>query len=175
MRAALALTVLLAIATAAEAETVEATATAHVAASPERVLAVLADFESWDRVFSGVETVRAERQDERHARVRQRVKRAGFTLAYTLAASVDPAAGRVEMALDESEPSDMERLSSSWHVAPHADGGSQIRLHVVTRTRLPVPAFLERRIAQITARDSLDDLIRALGRVAESEPVLDEG
>jgi ribosome-associated toxin RatA of RatAB toxin-antitoxin module len=179
MRAALVLvlilTWLLGIASPALAGTVEASATARVAASPERVIALLSDFESWDRVFESVETLRAEREDDHHARVRQRVRRAGFTMSYTLAARVDPAAGRVEMALDESEPTDMERLATSWHVVPHPEGGSLIRLHVVTRTKLPVPAFLERHIAESTARDSLRDLIRALDRVAESQRRVDEG
>jgi len=175
LRAALALTLLLGFAPAARAGTVEASATARVAASPERVIALLSDFESWDRLFESVETVRAERQDDRNARVRQRVRRAGFTMSYTLAARVDPAAGRVEMALDESEPTDMERLATSWHVSPHPEGGSVVRLHVVTRAKLPVPAFLERHIAESTARDSLRDLIRALDRIARSERRVDEG
>lgn len=175
MRGALVLTLALGMAATAQAGTVEASASARVAASPERVIALLADFESWDRVFDSVETVRAERQDDRHARVRQRVHRAGLTMSYTLRAKVDPDAGRIEMALDRSEPSDMERLVTSWQIVPDPEGGSVIRLHVVTRTKLPVPAFLERHIAETTARDSLDDLIRALDRIAVSDPRVDEG
>lgn len=166
MRLALALTCALLTASAAQAETVEATASARVDASPERVLAVLGDFESWHLVFESVETLGAERRDARHARIRQRVQRAGFTLGYTLAASVDPDAGAVDMVLDPSEPTDMELLATQWRVEPHPDGGSWIHLRVVTRTRLPVPRFLERHIARSTARDSVAELVRALGRTA---------
>jgi ribosome-associated toxin RatA of RatAB toxin-antitoxin module len=168
LRAALAFTIAILLATPAVAETVEATASAHVTASPEHVLAVLADFESWHRVFSSVETVRAERQDAHRARVRQRVHRAGLTLAYTLAATVDPAARRVELVLDRDEPTDMEMLVTSWCVSPHPDGGSTIELRVVTRMRFPLPGFLERHVTQTTARDSVAELARALERSAIS-------
>lgn len=164
MRVALALTCALLAASFARADTVEATASARVEAPPDRVLAVLADFESWHRVFESVETLGFERQDAQHARIRQRVQRAGFTLGYTLTATVDPATRSIEMVLDPSEPTDMDLLATRWRVEPHPDGGSWIHLRVVTRTRLPVPHFLERHIATRTARDSVAELVRALGR-----------
>lgn len=169
MRVALAITVAILLGASARADTIETSASIHVAAAPERVLALLADFESWNRTFASVETIGAERQDECRARVRQRVHRAGFTLGYTLAATVDPVARRIDMVLDPSEPSDMEQLATSWTIEPASDGGSVIHLRLVTRTRLPVPSFLERHIAQTTARDSLEDVVRALEQRAESQ------
>lgn len=169
MRAALAITVAILLASSARAETVEASASVHVAAAPQRVLALLADFESWDRTFASVETVGAERQDECRARIRQRVHRAGFTLGYTLSVTVDPAARRIDMVLDPNEPGDMELLATSWTIEAAPEGGSVIHLRVVTRTRLPVPGFLERHIAERTARDSLEDVVRALEQRAESD------
>jgi len=166
VRTLLTLTFAVLLASPAPADTVEANASAHVAASPERVLALLADFDSWGRVFRSVETLSTERCAPQRARVRQRVHRAGLTFAYTLAATVDPAARRVDLQLDPSEPSDMELVTSTWRVDPHPDGGAFIQLRVQSRTRLRVPAFLERRIAESTARDSLDELVRALEHVA---------
>lgn len=127
---------------------------------------MLSDFESWGRVFVSVETLAAERQDAQRARIRQRVQRAGLTLGYTLTATVDPESRRVDLVLDPSEPTDMERLTTSWRVEPHPDGGSIIWLRVVTSTHLPVPRFLERHVAQSTTRDSIDELVRALERIA---------
>lgn len=164
MRIAIAAVLAVGFAAPALADTVEATASARVAASPDRVLAVLADFESWDRVFACVETLAAERHDGERARVRQRVHRAGLTLGYTLAATVDRETRRVELVLDPSEPTDMEVLVTSWHVVPHPDGGAEITLRVVTRTRFPVPAFVERHVTRSTARDSVAELVRAIER-----------
>ena len=175
MRTALAITVAILLASSARADTVEASASVHVSAAPQRVLALLADFESWGRTFASVETIGAERRDERSARVRQRVHRAGFTLGYTLTATVDPVARRIDMVLDPSEPGDMELLATSWSIEPASDGGSVIHLRVVTRTRLPVPSFLERHIAEGTARDSLDDVVRALERTTTSVASVGEG
>jgi carbon monoxide dehydrogenase subunit G len=174
MRTALALTCgfgLLIAAGAARAETVETSVSARVAAPPDRVLAVLADFESWGRVFASVETLGAERQDDRRARVRQRVHRAGYTFRYTLAATVDRAARRVDLELDPNEPSDMETLATTWRVEPLDDGGALVTLRVRTRSRLPIPAFLERHITQRTASESIAELVRALERVASAERV----
>lgn len=162
LRFALALSFACLIAGRAAADAVEVTASARVGASPERVLAVLTDFEAWSRMFSGVDTVAAERCDERHARVRQVVRRAGHTLAYTLAVTVDPESRQVELILDPSEPADVDQLHTVWRVRAHPDGGSLIELRVVTRSGLPVPRFLERRVTQGTARASVDDLVRAL-------------
>jgi hypothetical protein len=126
------------------------------------VLAVLTNFEAWSRVFAGVDTVATERRDARHARVRQVVRRAGHTLSYTLVVAVDPDAREVALALDPSEPSDVDDLRTTWRVRAHPDGGSTIELRVVSRSGLPVPSFVERRITEGTARSSLDDLVRAL-------------
>jgi Polyketide cyclase / dehydrase and lipid transport len=166
---ALVLAIGLVAAGAARADTVETTVSARVAASADRVLAVLSDFESWNRVFVSVDTIGAERQDDCRARLRQRVHRAGYTFAYTLAATVDRTEHRVELTLDPSEPSDMDVLRSTWRVEPLADGGSLVTLRVVSRSRLPVPGFLERHITQRTAEESLAELTRALERVAVAD------
>ena len=153
---------------AALADPVEADGSVHVGAPPDRVFAVLTDFDAWGRVFESVEMLGTERVDAHHVRIRQRVERAGLTLTYTLAASVDPAARRVDVALDPSDRGQMEELASTWTVAPDPSGGSIVTLHVVSRTNLPVPRFVERRVAKRTTRDSLDDLVRALERRAAS-------
>jgi len=171
MRTALALVIILfAAASVARADAVETTVSAHIDASPDRVLAVLCDFESWNRVFANVETVLAERQDDHRARIHQRVHRAGYTLSYTLAANVDRAEHRLELALDPTEPGDMDVLQSTWYVAPLSDGSSLVTLRVVTRSRLPLPEFVERHVTQRTSEESLAELVRALERVATSEP-----
>jgi ribosome-associated toxin RatA of RatAB toxin-antitoxin module len=166
VRFALSLLLALGLAGGAAADAVEVRMSARVAASPDRVLALLADFEAWDRVFTGIETRVAEQPGPHHARLRQRVQLMGRTMTYTLAVRVDAAARSVELALDPNEPNDVAELHSVWRVRPHADGGSTIELRVVTSSGLGVPAFVERRVTEGTTRASLDDLVRALDRVA---------
>jgi len=168
MRAALAagLVVAFGIAGAARSDAVETSVSARVDAAPDRVLAVLADFESWNRVFDGVETVTAERQDAHRARLRQRVQRAGYTLSYMVDATVDPAARRVDLALDPAERGDLEVLATTWRIEPLPDGGSLVTLRVRSRSRLPIPEFVERRITEYTTHASLADLVRSVERIA---------
>lgn len=162
MRLALTLITALAVATAAAADPVEVDLTAQVDASPEHVLTVLTNFESWGRVFVSVETLHAERQDPFHARVRQKARRAGHTLAYTLVATIDPNARLVELALDPTQAHDLEELRTTWRIHALPTGGSRIELHVVTDSGLPVPGIVERAVAEGTARTSLEELVVAL-------------
>ncbi len=152
------------LASVARGDAVETSVSAHIAASPDRVLAVLADFESWSRVFDGVETLRAERQDARHVRLRQRVHRAGYTMSYTIFATVDPESRRVDLALDPAEPGDLDVLTTTWRIEPLPDGASLVTLRVRSRSRLPVPDFVERYITERTTHDSLADLVRSVER-----------
>jgi hypothetical protein len=152
----------LALASRAIADPVEVELSAQVEASAERVLAVLTNFEAWGSVFVSVETLHAERQDPFHARVRQKARRAGHTLAYTLVATIDPGARRVDLALDPTQSHDLDVLETTWRIHELPDGGSRIELHVVTDSGLPVPGFIERAVAEGTARSSLDELVVAL-------------
>lgn len=162
MRLAPTLAVALTLATHAIADPVEVDLSAHVDASPEQVLAVLTNFESWGSLFVSVETLHAERQDPFHARVRQKARRAGHTLSYTLVATIDPNGRRVELALDPAQPHDLEELRTTWRIQALPNGGSRIDLHVLTDSGLPVPGFIERAVAEGTARTSLDELVVAL-------------
>lgn len=156
----LGLAALLLVAEAAEAQT-ESTAALHVAATPEQVWRVLADFESWTAVFPSLVEVRAERLAGDRVRIRQTSRVAGRTVAYTVAGSAHAADGRLELALDPSEPHDVAELSYRWLVTAHPDGGSQIELRVRSRSGLPMPGFLERRVAAKTTSDNLAALAQA--------------
>jgi len=151
-------------ATAAAAGPVEVRVEKRIAAPPERVLAVLADFEAWDHVFDTVRLVHTERQTADHARLRQVTHQSGRTLVYTVDATVDRAARRVDLTLDPSEPHDVALLHSTWRVVPHPGGGSRVELRIAMQTGLPVPEILERLAVERGARRSVDELARALER-----------
>lgn len=142
----------------------EARATARVAASPERTFAVLADFDRWDRIFSGFRLLRHEPLAGGHARLRQQTAAVGRTVTYTVAATVAPEARRIDFALDPTEPHDVAEFASSWRIEPLPDGGSRIELEVVSRSGLPVPAVIERRVVQSKASGAVADLAAAVAR-----------
>ncbi len=151
------------VATRAAADPVEVAVATHVDATPDRVLAALADFESWGRIFGDVRVVRCERRGN-GARIRQTTRLAGRTVTYTITATLHPEAGRLDVALDASEPSDLLMLRSSWQIDAHPSGGSRIALSVVTKSSVMVPVFVERLAVAHTARRSIDELARALDR-----------
>lgn len=150
----------------AGAGAVEAIATAHVAASPERVFELITDFGGWERVFSDLRVLRAEQLDAERARVRHLTRVIGRPVACTMAATLRPATLQLDLVLDDREPHDLAELASYWRVVPAPGGGSVVKLRVVARSGFPIPAFVERRIVEQSARRSVDDLVRALTRVA---------
>lgn len=162
----LAAVLLLATPRIAGAGAVEVIATAQVAASPERVFELLTDFGAWERVFSGIRVLRVEHLDAESARVRQLTRVIGRPVACTMAATLRPAARQLDLVLDDREPHDIAELASFWRVMPAPGGGSNVELRVVARSGLPIPEFMERRIVEQSARRTVDDLVRALTRVA---------
>ena len=145
---------------------VEAISTAYVAAAPARVFELLTDFDAWEHVFSGIRVLRTEQLDAERARVRHLTRVIGRPLACTMAVTLRPALLQLDLVLDDREPHDLAQLASFWKVAPAPGGGSHVALRVVARSGFPIPAFVERRIVEQSARRSVDDLVRALTRVA---------
>jgi carbon monoxide dehydrogenase subunit G len=157
---------LLATPRVAGAGAVEAIATAQVAAAPEQVFGLLTDFGAWERVFSGIRVLRAEQLDAESARVRHLTRVIGRPVACTMAATLRPAARQLDLVLDDREPHDLAELASFWSVTPAPGGGSNVELRIVARSGFPIPEFVERHIVEQSARRSVDDLVRALARVA---------
>ena len=117
---------------------------------------------SWERVFPGLRILHSERLDAQSARVRQQTRVVGRPVACTMAATLRPAELRLDLVLDEREPHDVAELASFWRIAPMPGGGASIELRVVTRSGLPIPAFVERGIVEASTRRTLADLVRAL-------------
>jgi carbon monoxide dehydrogenase subunit G len=162
LRLALAAAIALLVATGASAGPVEVSLSRRVHAPPDRVLDLLGDFEAWDRTFRSVQLVRTERHSANHARLRQVTRQAGRTLVYSIIATLHRDEGRLDIALDPSEPNDLLLLSTTWRVAPHPAGGSQVELRVAMESGVPIPAIVERLAVERSARRTLDDLARAV-------------
>lgn len=140
----------------------EARASARVADPPDAVWALLVDFARWDQVFPTVTSVAVEPVDARRVRLHTRTRVAGRTVRYTLAAEVDAAARRIDCTLDPDAPSDVQALASRWRVRETADGGSRIELAVRSESGMGLPRFLERRVTELSTRQSLAALVAAL-------------
>lgn len=155
---------LLLLATAPPAHAREqAVASAEVADAPETVWALLTDFDGWEQLFPAVSSLAVERVDARSARLHTRTRVAGLSVRYTLAATLDAAARRLDCTLDRREPADIEALTSSWRVRATDGGGARIELVVRAESGLALPGFVERRFTALVTRASLDALVAALG------------
>ncbi len=161
VRDAVLLLMMMILATNAEADPVEVAVATRVDMAPERVFAVVADFDAWERIFGDVRVVRCERHGN-GARIRQTTQLAGRSVTYTIIATLHPEAGRLDIALDPSEPNDLVLLRSTWQIDAHPSGGSRIALRVVAESDVPVPAFVERLAVAHSARRSIDALARVL-------------
>jgi carbon monoxide dehydrogenase subunit G len=145
-----------------------AVASARVAASPATVWALLTDFDGWQQVFPSVTQLSVERVDVRRARLHTVSQNSGYTIRYTLATTLVPEERRLECALDPGGRNDLAELSLAWRVSPTPDGGSLIELRVRSNSGMPVPRFVERRMAERTARQS----VAALASAAEHSVVV---
>ncbi len=161
MRGIAVVAAMLLLATPRAATAVEAVATVRVATAPEQVFAVLTDFASWERVFPGLRVLHIEQIDAGAARIRQLTRVVGRFVACTMAATLRPAELRLDLVLDEREPHDLAELTSQWRVVPLPGGGALVELRVVTRSGLPIPAFVEQGVVEASTRRSLAELVRA--------------
>lgn len=139
-------------------------ASRHVSAPPDVVWAQLTDFDSWTAMFPAIESLDHQRLGEHRERLRTANRVAGHTVRYTLLATADPSAHRLECHLDPSEPGDMEQLDSTWEIAPERSGGSRVELRVRSRSGRRIPSFIERLWARRSARQSVDALAYMLAR-----------
>lgn len=162
-RRAVGAAVLVTVAAAAPAQALEeALAAAEVDAHPDTVWALLTDFDRWEQVFPAVTSLAVERVDADRVRLHTRTRVAGRTVRYTLAATLDRAARRIDCALDPREPSDVALLASSWRLRETAAGRTRIELHVRSESGFAVPGFVERRMTAFSTRESVAALVAAL-------------
>lgn len=140
----------------------EAVAAAEVESHPDVAWSLLTDFSRWDRVFPSVASLEVVERGERRFALRTRTRVAGLTVRYTLAATVHGAERRLDCTIDPGEPSDVRALDSSWRVTALPGGGSRIELRVRSDAGLSVPRFVERRMTEQRARESVDALAAAL-------------
>jgi hypothetical protein len=131
--------------------TIDRTARAEVAATPERCLERLGDVESYPSWSSLIR--RAERVGDR---VRLRAEL--LTVSFEMDCALELGPDRAVLRRLPNDDRDEERFEAVWTVRPAAPGSSDVELHVVAALDAPGPARLIRgRVERRLADDLLED------------------
>lgn len=140
----------------------ETVVVAEVAEAPDEVWALLSDLSRWSEIFPSFAGVAVEPLDARSARLRTRSRVGGVTVRYTLAATIDADARRIDCTLDPREPADVARLDTTWRLHETPAGGTRIELRLRSDAGLGLPRFLEHRLTESSTRRSMAALVGAL-------------
>lgn len=136
---------------------IDGTASADVAASPERCMEILADVAAYPRWSSLIDSAEAIGDGT----VLLRAGLMGVTFAMRCELDVEP--GRAVLRRVPNDPADEERYQAGWLVAPREGGGAAVQLHVVAALDAPGPASLLRgRVQRRLVDDLLADFERAV-------------
>ena len=125
------------------AETASQTTT--IAAPPERVWAIAAEFERYPEWAKDVKDVivRARDQEGRPTEVEFRASALGrsthYTLGYDYSAAPDVLAWRMVRG------DIMRTIDGAYHFLPTSDGGTEVRYDLAIELVVPLPGFVKRR------------------------------
>lgn len=137
-----------------------ATQTMEIAASPERILGILLDFESypaWARDLKGV-TVESRDEQGRGQEVTFRAAAMGRSTSYTLRYDHDDAGRSLLWELVRGDI--MRRLDGSYRLEP-VDGSSErtlVTYHLDVDLIVPLPGFVKRRAESKIIHTALREL-----------------
>ena len=119
--------------------------TTTIAASPERVWAIAAEFERYPEWAKDVKDVIVRTRDEqgRPTEVEFRASALGrsthYTLGYDYAAAPDVLAWRM------IRGDIMRTIDGAYRFTPMADGGTEVRYDLAIELVVPLPGFVKRR------------------------------
>lgn len=123
----------------------KASQTTIIAATPERVWAIAADFERYPEWAKDVKdvVVRARDEDGRPSEVEFRASALGRSTHYTL--SYDYSNAPHALAWRMLRGDIMRTIDGAYHFSPTADGGTEVRYDLVIDLVVPLPGFVKRR------------------------------
>jgi len=131
----------------------------EVAATPQAVMAVVADFDAYPEWVGNLEQVEVLARDRRGrgTRVAFRLRTPVLSAAYTLAYRYAPRGGGVSWEYVEGT---LEDLSGSYTLEPTAGGGTLVTYRLQVELGMPLPGLVKRQAARQIVRSALGDLKR---------------
>jgi uncharacterized protein YndB with AHSA1/START domain len=123
----------------------QASQTTTIAASPERVWAIAADFESYPEWAKDVKdvVVRARDGEGRPVEVEFRASALGRSTHYTLSYDYAQAPDRLAWSLVRGDI--MSTIDGAYVFSRLDDGGTEVRYDLVIELVVPLPGFVKRR------------------------------
>ncbi len=123
----------------------KASQTTTIAAAPDRVWAIAADFERYPEWAKDVKDVVVRSRDEqgRPAEVEFRASALGRSTHYTLAYDYSQAPAALSWRMVRGDI--MRTIDGAYHFADTADGGTEVRYDLVIDLVVPLPGFVKRR------------------------------
>jgi len=123
----------------------KASQTTTIAAAPERVWAIAADFERYPEWAKDVKdvVVRARDAEGRPSEVEFRASALGRSTHYTL--SYDYSQAPHALAWHMLRGDIMRTIDGAYHFSPTADGGTEVRYDLTIELVVPLPGFVKRR------------------------------
>ena len=122
-----------------------ATQTTTIAATPERVWAIVTDFDSYPEWAKDVKdvVVRAHDDQGRPVEVEFRASALGRSTHYTLGYDYTNAPGELVWRLLRGDI--MRTIDGAYHFSAAADGGTDVRYDLTIELVVPLPGFVKRR------------------------------
>jgi len=139
----------------------------EVDAPPELAWQVLTDFAAWPRFMPSINRVGVQQLSASELKLRHETESMGFKVSFTTYTEVDAEAFRLQLTLDESEPSDLASLDATWQIVALADGGARIEFRSDVRSGA-VPAFVERRLVKKSVDATVEAVAAEIERRLES-------
>jgi carbon monoxide dehydrogenase subunit G len=130
----------------------------EVAATPQEVMAVIADFESYREWVGNLEEVEVLERDRRGrgSLVAFKLRTPVMSAAYTLAYDYAPRDRGMSWTYQEGT---LEDLSGSYELEP-LDGVTRVTYRLEVELGMPLPGLLKRQAARQIVRSALSDLKR---------------
>lgn len=125
------------------AETASQTTT--IAAAPERVWEIAADFERYPQWAKDVKDVIVRARDEqgRPVEVEYRASALGRSTHYTLQYDYSAAPSALSWSILRGDI--MRTIDGAYHFSPTSDGGTEVRYDLAIELVVPLPGFVKRR------------------------------
>ncbi len=123
----------------------QASQTTTIAAPPDRVWAIAADFATYPEWAKDVKdvVVRTRDQDGRPVEVEYRASALGRSTHYTLSYDYSSAPSALAWKLVRGDI--MSTIDGAYHFQPTADGGTEVRYDLTIELVVPLPGFVKRR------------------------------